>query len=205
MFSIRTIALIGALVSVSATAAHAQEVDMGTSAPTAAPAPGGADEAFHKGTLGFAFPFTLISNVAGSVIGVGERVPTVDVVYFLNDKAAVDLIGGLNFHRKQAVDAAGNSTDTNLFGLALGAGYRMYSSKNNLRSFIEPQLVLSWPDTSDSTTFTLNAGVEFGLERNLTSWFSISGAVGGGLNFTNSFKDIQIATQANLAANLYWH
>jgi hypothetical protein len=205
MFSIRTIALIGALVSASATAAHAQEVDMGTPAPTAAPAPAGADEAFHKGTLGFSFPFTLISNVAGSVIGVGERVPTVDLVYFLNDKAAVDIIGGLNFHRKQAVDAAGASTDTNLFGFAIGAGYRMYSSKNNLRSFIEPQLVLSWPDTATSSTFTLNAGAAFGLERNLTPWFSISGAVGGSLSFANSFKDIQLATSANLAANLYWH
>jgi hypothetical protein len=98
----------------------------------------------------------------------------------------------------------GVTTDSNLFGFALGAGYRMYSSKNNLRSFIEPQLVLSWPNTSVSETFALNAGASFGLERNLTSWCSISGAVGGFLNLTNSFKDIQIATNANLAANLYW-
>lgn len=204
MFSIRTIALIGALVSGSATAAHAQEVDMGTPAPTAAPAAGGADEAFHKGTLGFAFPFTLISNVAGSVGGLFERVPTVDVVYFLSDKAAVDLIGGVNFHHKQVFDAAGASSDTNVFGFAIGVGYRMYSSKNNLRSFIEPQLVLSMPDTATGSSFTANAGAAFGLERNLTPWFSLSGAVGGSVNFTNSFKDIQLATSANLAANLYW-
>ncbi|HEX4419471.1 MAG TPA: hypothetical protein VH165_16275 [Kofleriaceae bacterium] len=209
MFSTRTFAFIGALVTATATAAHAQEIDMSppAAAPTSAtPAPAtGDDAAFHKGTLGFSFPFTLLSNISGSVGGVEERVPTIDLVYFLNDKAAVDLIGGLNFHRKQATDATGAAVDTNLFGFALGAGYRAYSSKNSLRSFIEPQVVLSWPDTSDSATFTLNAGVEFGLERNITSWFSISGAVGGGLNFTNSFKDIQIATQANLAANLYWH
>lgn len=206
MFSTRTIAFIGALVSGTATVAHAQEVDMGTpGAPAPAPAPGGADEAYHKGTLGFSLPFTLISNVAGSVTGVGEKVPTVDVVYFLNDKAAVDLIAGLNFHRKQTTDATMNSVDTNLFGFAIGGGYRMYSSKNNLRSFIEPSLVLSWPDTSNSGTFTINAGGAFGLERNLTPWFSISGALGGSLNFMNSFKDIQIASNANLAANLYWH
>jgi len=82
MFSIRTIALIAALVTGTATAARAQGADMGT--PTAAPA--GADEAFHKGTLGFAFPFTLLSNIAGSVTGTVERVPTVDVVYFLSDR-----------------------------------------------------------------------------------------------------------------------
>jgi hypothetical protein len=199
MFSTRTIALIGALVTATATAAHAQETDMST------PPPGGPDEAFHKGTLGFAFPFTLINNIAGSVGGLVERVPTVDIVYFLSDKAAVDVIVGLNFHRKQALDAMGNGVDTNLLGFAIGAGYRMYSSKNNLRSFIEPQLVLSWADTSASATFGINAGAAFGLERNLTPWLSISGAVGGSLNFANSFKDIQLATSANLAANLYWH
>jgi len=201
MFSTRTIALIGALVTGTATVAHAQVADTGPQ-PTAAP--GGADEAFHKGTLGFAFPFTLLSNVAGSVTGLVERVPTVDVVYFLSDKAAVDLVVGLNFHREQVVDAMGNPVDSNLFGFALGAGYRMYSSKNNLRSFIEPELVLNWADTSNSATFGINAGAALGLERNLTPWFSISGAVGGALNFTNSFKDIQLATSANLAANLYW-
>jgi hypothetical protein len=203
MFSTRTIALIGALVTATATAAHAQETDMSTPPPAA---PSGPDEAFHKGTLGFAFPFTLISNVAGSILGTTtERVPTVDLVYFLSDKAAVDVIVGLNFHRNHTVDAMGGAVDTNLLGFALGAGYRMYSSKNNLRSFIEPQLVLSWADTAASDTFGVNAGAAFGLERNLTPWFSISGAVGGSLNFTQSFKDIQLATSANLAANLYWH
>jgi hypothetical protein len=202
MFSTRTIALIGALVTVTATVAQAQETDMSAPAPAA---PGGPDEAFHKGTLGFAFPFTLISNVASSVGGLVEKVPTVDLVYFLSDKAAVDVVVGLNFHRKQALDAMGGGVDTNQFGFAIGAGYRMYRSKNNLRSFIEPQLVLNWADTADSATFGLNAGAALGLERNLTPWFSISGAVGGALNFANSFKDIQLATSANLAANLYWH
>lgn len=202
MFSTRTIALIGALVTGMATAVSAQEIEMGT---PPAPAPAGADEAFHKGTLGFAFPFTLISNVAGSVGGLTEKVPTVDVVYFLSDKAAVDVIVGINFHRKQTTNAAMMTVDTNQFGFALGAGYRMYSSKNNLRSFIEPQLVLNWADTAVSDTFAINAGAALGLERNLTPWFSISGAVGGALNFANSFKDFQLATSANLAANLYWH
>jgi hypothetical protein len=200
MFSTRTIALIGALVTGTATVARAQEVDMGAPAGAAA----GADEAFHKGTLGFAFPFTLLSNIAGSVTGTVERVPTIDVVYFLSDKAAVDVIVGLNFHREQILDAMGNGVDTNLFGFALGAGYRMYSSKNNLRSFIEPAVVLNWADTSNSAAFGINAGASVGVERNLTPWFSISGAIGASLNFANSFKDIQLATSANLAANLYW-
>lgn len=196
MFSIRTIAVIGALVAGSATA-RAQD-------PEPAPAPGGADEAFRKGTLGFSLPITLLSNVAGGVLGTAERVPTVDIVYFLSDKAAVDLIAGLNFHRRETVGPTGMTESSNLFGFAAGAGYRMYTSKNNLRSFIEPQGVLYWPDTATSSTFSLQLGAAMGLERNLTPWFSFSGALGLALNFTNSFKDIQLATSANLAANLYW-
>ena len=43
-----------------------------------------------------------------------------------------------------------------------------------------------------------------GLERNLTPWFSVSGAIGATVNFASTFKDIQLATTATLAANLYW-
>lgn len=198
MFSTRMIAVIGALVTTT-TAAYAQEPEITTPAPASGP-----DEAFHKGTLGFSLPITLLTNVA-SGFSVTERVPTVDIVYFLNDKAAVDFIVGANFHRLQTTVAPGMTEDTNLFGFAVGAGYRMYSSKNNLRSFIEPQVVLYWPDTAASETFSLNLAATMGLERNVTPWFSFSGAIGGALNFGNSFKDIQLATTANLAANLYWH
>ena len=203
MFSTRTIALIGALVSGTVTVAHAQTPDPGTpGAPAPMPAPGGADEAFQKGTLGFSLPFASISSAAG-----GAGLTTVDVVYFLNDKAALDLIGGILLHHFDKLNAAVPPTTetTTQFGFALGGGYRMYSSKNNLRSFIEPQLVLSWPDVSNTDLFTINAGASFGLERNLTPWLSISGALGGFLNFTNSFKDIQLSTSGSLAANLYWH
>jgi hypothetical protein len=198
MLSTRMIAVIGALV-VATTAAHAQEPE-----PTPAPAPAGADEPFQKGTLGFSFPVTLVTNVATGLVDVTRRVPTVDIVYFLSDKAAVDVIVGVNFHRLQVATAPGMVENSNVFGFAAGAGYRMYRSKNNLRSFIEPQAVLEWRDTAASETFGLNLAAVMGLERNITPWFSFSGAIGGVLAFTNSFEDIQVATTANLAVNLYW-
>jgi len=127
-------------------------------------------------------------------------------VYFLDGKAALDLIVGLNFHRKQTVAPMGGATsDSNLIGVAAGLGYRMYSAKNGLRSFLEPQAVISWPDTSSTEALTLNVGGSMGLERNVTPWFSVSGAIGVTLNLANSFKDIQLATAARLAANLYWN
>jgi hypothetical protein len=127
-------------------------------------------------------------------------------VYFLDDKAALDLIVGLNFHRKQGAAVMGMAGgDTNLIGVAAGLGYRMYSTKKGLRSFLEPQAVVTWPDTSSTSTLGINAGAQLGLERNVTPWFSVSAALGGAVNFANSFKDIQVATTAKLAANLYWH
>jgi hypothetical protein len=207
MISIRTIAVAGALVVASSGAARAQqEIDMSPSTPAAQPAaaPTGDDAAFHKGTMGFAFPFTLVSTIAGSVQGGATAVPTIDFVYFLSDKAAVDLIAGVNFHRTQQLQADGSTADSNVFGFAAGVGYRLYSSKNSLRSYLEPQAVLVWPNTSISDTFALDLGVAFGLERNVTPWFSVSGAIGARLDFADSFKDIQLATDASLAANLYW-
>jgi len=169
----------------------------------AAPAAGGGADAFHAGTLGFSIPITVVGGATGA--GAGEPPPTVDIVYFLDDKSALDLIVGLNIHRKHTVDAMGNGADTNLIGLAAGLGYRMYSVQKSLRSFIEPTAVVTVPDISNTSTLGVNVGVALGLERNLTPWFSITGALGATLNFANSFKDIQLATAATLAANLYWH
>ncbi|HEY0195085.1 MAG TPA: hypothetical protein VGC42_28420 [Kofleriaceae bacterium] len=123
MVSFRTFAPVGAIALLIQTA-QAQEIDMSPPGSVAAPAPstsaapaaalGGDDAAFHKGTLGFAFPITLLSNISSGVGGVAERVQTIDLIYFLDDKAAVDLIGGINFHRKQGTDATGMTVDTNL-------------------------------------------------------------------------------------------
>lgn len=162
----------------------------------------GGGEAYQSGTLGFSIPFTVIGAASGGAAG--EPVPTVDIVYFLDDKAALDLIVGLNLHRRHTVGAMGAASDSTLIGAAAGLGYRMYSSKNGLRAFLEPQAVIRWPDTSSTDALSVNVGGSFGLERNLTPWFSVSGAIGATLNFASTFKDIQLATAATLAANLYW-
>jgi hypothetical protein len=162
----------------------------------------GGGEAYQGGTLGFSIPITVVGAATGAAVG--EPPPTVDIVYFLDDKAALDLIVGLNVHRRHTISAMAAASDSNLIGVAAGLGYRMYSSKNGLRSFLEPQAVVSWPDISTTDALTVKLGGLMGLERNVTPWFSVSGAIGVTLNFASTFKDIQLATAATLAANLYW-
>jgi hypothetical protein len=84
-----------------------KEAEKETETASATAASGGADEAYHDGTLGFSIPFTVIAGAVGGAGG--EAVPTVDVVYFLDDKTALDLIVGLNFHRKQVAAVMGGA------------------------------------------------------------------------------------------------
>jgi len=185
-----------ALVLASAVV-HAQGTDT-------APAPAG--NQYQKGAIGFEFPITLLSNFSGQLTGLtrAEPVPTVDVLYFLSDKAALDLIAGLNLHYEQTVDPVTMMTsNTTIFGFALGVGYRMYKHNGKLHSFLEPKGALFWGDTSRSPTFGLSGGVAFGLERELTDWFALNGTVGGVLLATNKFNDIQLVPTANLAAVFY--
>src|SRR5512140_2620194 len=172
---------------------------------------GGGDETYHEGTLGISIPFGAIGGTIGGTGG--DPVAAVDVDYFLDESTALDLIAGPNFHRKSTtvmgVDAAGNPTTTtataNIIGLAVGVGYRMYSFKHSLRSYIEPQGVISINDVANvGDTLGINLGGAFGLERTVTPWFSVSASVGASLNLINKFKDIQLSTNAKLSANLYW-
>jgi hypothetical protein len=207
--SMLAITLLGATTGVAA----AQGTDLGgdvTPPPVVAPNPtpmtpaGSAGGFYEKGTLGISVPFLSFSNIFG--LAVGEPVPTVDIVYFLNDKAALDLIAGINLHKEQvSAGAPPVTSDQTTFGFAVGVGYRMYKHHSSkVHSFIEPQLVLDWPDSSSGDALQLRLAGNFGLEAALTDWFSFSGTVGVGLNFANSFKDIQLATQSSLAANFYW-
>ena len=195
----KTIAITLAL-ALAGSAALAQ-----TPASEPSPPPASSD-AFGKGTLGLAFPVTLLSNLQGAIVG-GEQVPTIDLIYFLNGKTALDLIVGINLHKEQVVDNSipPMTTDQTIFGFAAGIGYRMYRKPHGpVLMFIEPQAVLTWDDTSNSDLVDILALGQLGVERMLVDWLSISGAVGAGVDFANKFKDIQLATTANLSVNLYW-
>lgn len=204
---------IAILLATTATAYAQGEVDMtsgegmpASAAPVSVPGVTSSGAPFAKGTLGLSLPVTLLSNITSAVSLTAERVPTVNVLYFLSDKAAVELIGGINVHKTRQYNQATPPMpeDVTIFGFAVGAGYRIYTHRNKVATFIEPQLLMSWDNTSDSATLSFEALGAFGVEAMLTDWCSLSGAIGGGVSLGNKAKDIQLATTANLAANLYW-
>jgi len=188
------------VLAITAPAVRAQPTD------SPAPAPAAAGDPFQKGTIGFAFPITLLTNLSGAFAIGGEPVPTVDILYVLDNKAVLDLIVGLNLHKEQVTTNAvpPTTTDQTVFGIAAGIGYRMYKHVGSLHTFMEPEVVIAWPDTGATESLDLRAAGYFGVERMLTEWMSLSGAIGVGLDAANKFNNLQVATNANLAANLYW-
>lgn len=183
-------------------AARAQNVDAGGTVTAPVQPMVTTGDVWKAGTLGLSVPFFSLSQLAA---GTFESVPTIDLVYFLDAKSAVDLIAGINLHKRQVTAGTPPMTsDQTSFGFAAGVGYRVYTHKGALHSYLEPKGVLSWSDTSNSASLSLRAAFDFGLERMIADWFSFSGTLGAGIAFSNKFNDIQLATAASLAANFYW-
>jgi hypothetical protein len=202
-----------AMVMFFTASAHAQgTIDMSadakadTTAAVSVPgvAPGGGP--WQKGTLGVSFPITLLSNITSSVSLTAERVPTINGLYFLNEKAALDIVVGLLVHKSTFYDNANPPMphpQTN-FGFAIGAGYRMYKHTDKFHTFFEPQAVFAWHNVSDTAALELSGLAMIGAEAMFTEWASLQGSVGGGVTANGEFEDIKLATLANLAVNLYW-
>jgi hypothetical protein len=192
------------VIALSSATAGAQGTE--TPAPAPAPVPASGGDAFGKGTLGITFALNLGAELAPTTLG--EPVPTIGLMYFLNDKAAVRLTAGINVHKEQIVTNATppTSMDTTVVGFALGAGYRMYKpvKAGRVHPFLEPEVDLAWPDTSQSSALLFGVGGQFGVEAQLADRFTLSGGIGADLDFQNSFKDIRFATAGRFAANLYW-
>jgi hypothetical protein len=195
-------------VAFAAPLARAQEPEPDakpTPPPTTPAAPG---DLWKAGTLGISVPFVSASGIFFPAVV--TTVPSaIDVLYFLNGNAALDLIVGIDLYNTQIANPTPPpvTTGKTFFGFALGGGYRMYKHKGAMHGYIEPKVVLVWPDVSNDNFLALRLAFDFGAERTIADWFSISGAIGGGVAFggSNGFtKDINIATTALLAANFYW-
>ena len=163
-------------------------------------------EYFRKGTIGFSFPVNLISSLLPNTTLTAEAVPVVDILYFVNEKAALDLILGFNLHHFDRVtNAVPPTTSTvTVFGIAVGAGYKMYKARGPVHAFVEPTVVVAWGDTANTASLGLRLGGRFGIEHTIGDWFTLSGAIGGAISFTDKFHDIQVIPTASLAANFYW-
>jgi hypothetical protein len=193
-----------AFTALCATATVASAEDEVTPTPTPAPTPmapsGGGP--FTKSTLGLSV----------SVPGISPGY-LMDIVYFLSDKAAIDILGGIVFTHAPGVPATATTpagSATNAFGFSIGAGYRMYTHKGQvIHTYIQPYGLLSSIDVGNAgDNFALQVGANFGAEAFVNDWLSFRGQVGAaiGANSTagNTLATIALATTTGLFANVYW-
>jgi hypothetical protein len=184
--------------------AHAQGTDTPASAPIE-PSVGG--DPYQKGAKGLEFPLTLLTNLTHelSSLSMAEPIPTIGLLYFASDKAALDVLVGFNLHYQETIDPTTMMpTSTTVFGFAAGLGYRMYKHDGKLHTYLEPRGRLFWGDVNRTPTFGFGGGAVFGLERSLADWVALSGSVGGDVRVTNKFKDVQVVPSIDLSAIFYW-
>lgn len=172
-----------------------------TPTPTPAPMAPTAGGPFGKGTLG----------ISVGVAGAGTPQYVLDFVYFLSDKAALDILGGITLNHAAAVTVAGMTTPSStVFGFAAGLGYRMYTHKGStIHTYIQPYGLVAATDAGHiADTFGLQLGGNFGAEAFINDWLSFRGQVGAALAFNSTagstFSNIGFQTQTGLFANVYW-
>lgn len=169
-----------------------------TSAPASTDASGGAF-AYKAGTLGINTTFPTGGNGAAA-----------DIVYFLDPNAALDLSLGINLAvTGDSVDPITGQPveDGTVFGLSIGAGYRMYKPlSGRIRPFLEPGVVLAIADFSEAgDTLALAAFATLGVELQVTDQFTLGTGVGGALSFEDSFETIRLGLNtASIFAGFYW-
>jgi hypothetical protein len=130
------------------------------------------------------------------------------LVWFLDPSHAIDLdiIGTGAFRVGDfGVDEEDGGDEIELqFDFVVG--YRMYGWRSgNTTTFIEPSVSLgsSTEDFGDNLRF--GVGGSFGIEHMFADRFSLLGAVGLGLEFTDGFDSWELATfQTGLFANFYF-
>jgi hypothetical protein len=178
-------------------------------APAAEPpaAPMGESPAIFKhGTWGLSFPVTSLLTITG--LTATPTVPTISFLMFQNDKAALDILLGV-----QLLKTSDNPTavppvvGATTFGFAAGLGYRIYQHHSaRIHTFVEPFAKIAVTDVSSfADVLTISAGANLGAECMFTEWFSVSGTIGLQANFANKFKDINVGTvTGGLFANFYW-
>ncbi|HEX4449469.1 MAG TPA: hypothetical protein VH143_01310, partial [Kofleriaceae bacterium] len=160
--------LVGVL-AISTVASAEDEVPTTTApVPVAPVAPTASGGPFQKGAMGIS---------TGLEGGFGPNY-IIDFAYFLSDKAALDILGGIQFSKtpNTAVAPAPDNSASE-FGFALGLGYRLYTHKGQtIHTYLQPFGLIQSTDVSNiGDNFALDIGVNFGAEAFVNDWLSFRG------------------------------
>ena len=153
---------------------------------------------------GGAFGFKAGTLGVGVVFQSGGQLPVANALYFLDPNTALNLALGISL---SSVEAPPPEDRTTVFGILLGAGYRMYKPlSGRVRPFLEPGGAFSIANFDEAgETMALNLYAVMGVEFVVVDQFTLGTGVGATLTFANEFKNISFGLITNpIIATIYW-
>ena len=132
-----------------------------------------------------------------------------NILYGMDANTFLNIRFGFDFNKGTVVDPMDPTmtSDATTVGFFAGAGYRMYKdTKGKIRPYLEPGGFISASDFSAfGDTLALGVDAILGVDYALMDQFTLGMGIGGGLTFSNSFKDINLGlfTQS-INATFWW-
>ncbi len=197
----------------------APETDMGVEEPLATnPSPSGSSDAGSSDAanadgLKMAFSVPLFPGfdlgALAAFTGGSASFQTAKILYGLDADTWLNLSLGLSFGPGGTIDdGMGNTIQgDDIFGLALGVGYRMYKpTEGKIRPYLEPGITLEAADVgSIGDVLGLGVGATMGVDYALLDQLTIGTGVGAKLNTTNAFDAVTFNLfTADINATFWW-
>ncbi len=155
-------------------------------------------------------------SVADRTMGFSTSFPTggdlgaANVLYGLDADTFLDIRFGFNFSKGEVstndpMDPTATTSETSV-GLFAGAGYRMYKpTKGKIRPYLEPGAFISIANFSEAgDTLALGLNAVMGVDYALMDQFTLGMAVGGALNFSDSFETISLGLLTQSINATFW-
>lgn len=165
--------------------------DSSTTTPAVA-ASSGDTSGFHKMAISTTFP-------------TGGDGGAANLLWGLDANTYLDLSLGISYG--PGVPVAGAPAGDDIFGIRLGAGYRMYrDASGKIRPYIEPGVGIDIPDLSNAgDTLGLAVGAVAGIDYALMEQFTLGTGLGAELAFLNSFDTIEFGLfTLSINATFWW-
>lgn len=144
-----------------------------------------------------------------SLAGGSSSFQAARILYGLDADTWLNLTLGINFGAGPSFDdgMGGTITGDDVFGLLLGAGYRMYKpTEGKIRPYLEPGVAVQIADVgSVADVLGISVGATMGVDYALLDQLTIGVGVGATLDTTNAFDEVSFNLfTSDINATFWW-